>query len=156
MRLFNTVGPRQTSRYGMVLPTFVRQALAGQPITVYGDGTQSRCFGYVGDIVRALSSLVREPSAVGEVFNIGNDEEITIGALAAKVKAMTGSSSEIVTVPYDVAYEAGFEDMARRVPDLAKIRRTIGYEPRVSLDRITAEVIEYMRVRRVREERTTS
>jgi UDP-glucose 4-epimerase len=148
VRLFNTVGPRQTSRYGMVLPSFVRQALAGQPITVYGDGTQSRCFGYVGDVVRAVGLLAREPAAVGEVFNVGNDEEITIGALAAKVKAMTGSSSDIVTVPYDVAYEAGFEDMSRRVPDLSKIRRVIGYEPRVGLEQIIAEVAEFMRAAR--------
>jgi UDP-glucose 4-epimerase len=147
VRLFNTVGPRQTSRYGMVLPTFVRQALAGQPITVHGDGTQSRCFGHVGDVVGALSALVREPAAVGEVFNIGNDEEITIGALATKVKNATGSRSEIVTVPYDLAYEAGFEDMARRVPDLTKIRTAIGYEPRVSLDRIIEDVVDYTRAR---------
>jgi UDP-glucose 4-epimerase len=148
VRLFNTVGPRQTSRYGMVLPTFVRQALAGQPITVHGDGTQSRCFGYVGDVVGALAKLVREPAAIGEVFNIGHDEEVTIGALARKVKALTSSASEIVTVPYDLAYEAGFEDMARRVPDLSKIRRIIGYEPRVSLDQIITEVIEFTRERR--------
>jgi UDP-glucose 4-epimerase len=145
VRLFNTVGPRQTGRYGMVLPTFVRQALAGQPITVYGDGTQSRCFGYVGDVVGALSRLIQEPRAVGEVFNVGNDQETAIRSLADMIKAMTGSASPIVTVPYDKAYEAGFEDMARRVPDLAKVRGLIGYEPRVQLDRIIAEVIEYQR-----------
>jgi len=145
VRLFNTVGPRQTGRYGMVLPTFVRQALAGQPITVYGDGTQSRCFGYVGDVVGALSRLIQEPRAVGEVFNVGNDQETAIRSLADMIKAMTGSASPIVTVPYDEAYEAGFEDMARRVPDLAKVRGLIGYEPRVQLDRIIAEVIEYQR-----------
>jgi UDP-glucose 4-epimerase len=149
VRLFNTVGPRQTGRYGMVLPTFVRQALAEQPITVYGDGTQSRCFGYVGDVVGALAKLVQSPGAVGEVFNVGNDQETSIRALAERIKAMTGSGSPIVTVPYDQAYEAGFEDMARRIPDLTKIRAAVGYEPRVQLDQILAEVIEYQRAQRV-------
>src|SRR6478736_2436573 len=111
VRLFNTVGPRQTGQYGMVIPNFVRQALAGQPITVFGDGTQSRSFTYVGDVVRAMVALIDEPRAVGQVFNIGNGHEITIGQLAAKVKQMTGSSSEIVMIPYEKAYEAGFEDM---------------------------------------------
>ena len=148
VRLFITVGPRQTGRYGMVLPTFVRQALAGQPITVYGDGTQSRCFGYVGDVVGALSRLIQEPRAVGEVFNVGNDQETAIRSLADMIKAMTGSASPIVTVPYDEAYEAGFEDMARRVPDLAKVRGLIGYEPRVQLERIIMEVVEYQRAQR--------
>jgi UDP-glucose 4-epimerase len=148
VRLFNTVGPRQTGRYGMVLPTFVRQALAGQPITVYGDGTQSRCFGYVGDVVGALAGLIQEPRAVGEVFNVGNDQETAIRSLADMVKAMIGSASPIVTVPYDEAYEAGFEDMARRVPDLAKVRGLIGYEPRVQLERIITEVVEYQRAQR--------
>ena len=146
-RFFNTVGPRQTGRYGMVLPNFVRQALAGQPITVYGDGSQTRCFGYVGDVVGALVALVQEPRAVGEVFNIGNDQETTIRDLAVRVKALTGSPSEIVTVPYDAAYEAGFEDMARRVPDLTKIRTLIGYEPKVGLDQIIEEVVEFRRAR---------
>jgi UDP-glucose 4-epimerase len=146
-RFFNTVGPRQTGRYGMVVPNFVRQALAGQPITVYGDGTQSRCFGYVGDVVWALTKLVHEPKAIGEVFNIGNDQETTIRGLAERVKQMAGSSSEIVTIPYDSAYEAGFEDMARRVPDLTKLKRLIGYEPKVNLDRIIEEVIAYHRAK---------
>jgi UDP-glucose 4-epimerase len=145
VRFFNTVGPRQTGRYGMVLPTFVRQALAGQPLTVYGDGTQQRCFGYVGDVVGAVVRLALAPRAVGEVFNIGNDREISILELARKIKAMVGSPSEIVTVPYDAAYEAGFEDMARRIPDLTKVREAIGYEPRVQLDEIISEVIEYHR-----------
>ena len=144
-RFFNTVGPRQTGRYGMVLPSFVRQALAGQPITVYGDGTQSRCFGYVGDVVWALERLVREPGAVGQVFNIGNDQEITIRALAERIKAITGSASEIVTIPYEAAYEAGFEDMHRRVPDLTKLKTLIGYQARVGLDRIIEEVVAYHR-----------
>jgi UDP-glucose 4-epimerase len=146
-RLFNTVGPRQTGQYGMVIPTFVQQALSGRPITVFGDGTQSRSFTYVGDVVGALLGLVREPRAVGEVFNIGNGREITIGELAEKVKAMTSSASPIVTIPYDQAYEAGFEDMPRRVPDIAKIGALIGYEPRVDLDEILDRVIAYFRER---------
>jgi UDP-glucose 4-epimerase len=147
VRLFNTVGPRQTGQYGMVVPTFVRQALAGQPITVFGDGSQSRSFTYVGDVVDALIGLVNAPAAVGQVFNIGNGNEITILELAKKIKAMTRSGSEIVKVPYDEAYEAGFEDMPRRVPDISKIRRTIGYEPKVHLDEILCRVIEYFQKR---------
>jgi len=147
VRLFNTVGPRQTGQYGMVIPTFVRQALAGQPITVYGDGSQSRSFTYVGDVVRALVALVGEPRAVGQVFNVGHGAEITIRALAEKVKERTGSSSPLVTVPYDQAYEAGFEDMVRRVPDISKIRALVGYEPTVGLDEILDQVIEYIRNR---------
>ncbi|MBI2834825.1 MAG: GDP-mannose 4,6-dehydratase [Acidobacteria bacterium] len=141
LRLFNTVGPRQTGRYGMVIPTFVRQALLGQPITVFGDGSQSRSFTYVGDVVKAMMTLAREPRAVGEVFNIGNGQEITIRALAERIKAITASSSEIVTIPYDRAYEAGFEDMPRRVPDISKIQALVGYEPRVQLDEILATVV---------------
>ncbi len=144
-RLFNTVGPRQTGQYGMVIPNFVRQALAGQPITVFGDGTQTRSFTYVGDVVGALIGLVTEPRAVGGVFNIGNGNEISIRALAEKVKALTRSASPIVTVPYERAYEAGFEDMPRRVPDISKIRALIGYEPRVQLDEILCRVIDYFR-----------
>ena len=146
-RLFNTVGPRQTGQYGMVLPNFVRQALAGEPITVFGDGTQSRSFTYVGDVVRALLTLMDEPAAVGQVLNIGNIEEVTIRGLAERVKAATGSSSEIVTIPYDQAYESGFEDMPRRVPDLTRIRALIGYEPRVGLDEIIRHVITDFRAR---------
>lgn len=145
VRLFNTVGPRQTGQYGMVIPTFVQQALAGQPITVFGDGRQSRSFTYVGDVVKALLALINEPRAVGQVFNIGNGEEITINDLAAKVKTMTGSSSKIVRIPYDQAYEAGFEDMPRRVPDISKIKALVGYEPTVELDKILTRVIEYFR-----------
>jgi nucleoside-diphosphate-sugar epimerase len=145
VRLFNTVGPRQTGQYGMVIPNFVRQALAGEPITVFGDGTQSRSFTYVGDVVRAMVALINEPRAVGQVFNIGNGNEITIGDLAAKVKTMTGSASEIVTIPYDQAYEAGFEDMPRRVPDISRIRELIGYEPTVELDETLRRVIEHFR-----------
>ena len=145
VRLFNTVGPRQTGQYGMVLPTFVRQALAGQPITVFGDGTQSRSFTYVGDVIDALVRLSSEKRAIGEVFNIGNMGEVTIADLAAKVKAMTGSCSPIHYIPYDQAYEEGFEDMPRRLPDLSKIEAMIGYKPRFSLDDILAHVIEYFR-----------
>ena len=145
VRLFNTVGPRQTGQYGMVIPNFVRQALTGQPITVFGDGTQSRSFTYVGDVVRAMVALINEPGAIGQVFNIGNGMEITIGELAAKVKTMTGSSSDVVRVPYDQAYEAGFEDMPRRVPDISKVRALVGYEPTVELDEMLARVIEYFR-----------
>jgi len=143
VRFFNTVGPRQTGRYGMVIPNFVRQALMGEPITVYGDGTQSRSFTYVGDVVRGLIALVQDRRAIGEVFNIGNGAEITIRDLAEKIKKMTGSASPIVTIPYDEAYEAGFEDMARRTPDLRKIRQLVGYEPRVQLDEILASVIAH-------------
>jgi len=143
-RLFNTVGPRQTGRYGMVIPNFVKQALLGHPITVFGDGTQSRCFTYVSDVVGVLVRLAEEPRAVGQVFNIGNDrEEVTILDLAQRVKARTASKSEIVRVPYDQAYEEGFEDMPRRVPDLSRLRALTGYEPQVHLDEILDRVIEY-------------
>ena len=145
VRLFNTVGPRQTGQYGMVIPNFVRQALAGQPITVFGDGSQSRSFTYVGDVVKAMVALIDEPRAIGQVFNIGNGNEITIGALAAKVKKMTSSGSEIVTIPYEKAYEAGFEDMPRRVPDITRIKALVGYEPTVELDETLTRVIEYFR-----------
>jgi UDP-glucose 4-epimerase len=145
VRLFNTVGPRQTGQYGMVIPNFVRQALSGHPITVFGDGTQSRSFTYVGDVVRAVIALINEPAAVGQVFNIGNGEEITIGALAERIKALTRSSSDIVRIPYEQAYEQGFEDMPRRVPDISKIRALVGYEPTVGLEEILSHVIEYYR-----------
>ena len=145
VRFFNTVGPRQTGQYGMVLPSFVRQALAGEPITVFGDGKQQRSFTYVGDVVGCLLNLVKEKKAIGEVFNIGNSEEVTILKLAELVKARTGSKSEIVFVPYDKAYEAGFEDMPRRVPDLTKVRKLVGYEPKILLNEIITRVIEYFR-----------
>ena len=144
VRLFNTVGPRQTGRYGMVIPSFVKQALQGRPLTVFGDGTQSRCFTYVSDVVEQLVALAEEQRAVGEVFNVGNDrEEITIGDLARRVKARTGAKSEVVLVPYDQAYEEGFEDMQRRVPDLAKLRALTGYVPKVHLDEILDRVIAH-------------
>jgi UDP-glucose 4-epimerase len=143
VRLFNTVGPRQTGQYGMVIPTFVRQALAGRPITVYGTGEQTRCFGYVGDVVGALVSLMDRDDSVGEVFNIGSNEEVSINHLAEKVRELTGSKSEIVRVPYDEAYEEGFEDMPRRVPDISKIGALTGFEPTVKLEQILHSVIEY-------------
>jgi UDP-glucose 4-epimerase len=147
VRFFNTVGPRQTGQYGMVVPTFVRQALAGERITVYGDGTQSRSFTYVGDVVGALLALMVEPQAIGQVFNIGNTEEVSIATLAARIKAETGSSSPIVTIPYDQAYEEGFEDMPRRVPDLGKIEALIGYQAKVGLNEIIQRVVADFRAR---------
>jgi len=146
-RLFNTVGPRQTGQYGMVIPTFVRQALAGRPITVFGDGTQTRSFTYVGDVVGALARLAVEPRAVGRVFNIGNAHEITIRELAERVRTLAGSQSPIVTIPYEQAYEEGFEDMPRRVPDTTRLKELIGFEPQVQLDEILARVIEYFQKR---------
>ena len=143
VRLFNTVGPRQTGQYGMVIPTFVKQALAGRPITVYGDGTQSRCFGYVGDVVGALMKLMDDEDAVGQVFNIGSNQEISIIDLAKKVKALAKSDSEIVLVPYDEAYEEGFEDMPRRVPDISKINQQVGFKPEKDLEGILLSVIDY-------------
>ena len=146
-RLFNTIGPRQTGQYGMVVPRFVRLALAGQPIPVYGDGTQRRSFTWVGDVVGAMLALIAHPQAYGEVFNIGHTKEISIYDLAVLVKKMTGSASEIVLVPYEQAYEAGFEDMARRAPDISKIQRLIGYRPMLDLPEILERVIAYERER---------
>jgi UDP-glucose 4-epimerase len=145
MRFFNTVGPRQTGRYGMVLPRFVRQALTGEPITIYGDGEQSRCFSDVADVIGATVKLAEHPEAVGQVFNIGSNEEVTIRELAEKVLAATGSSSKIVYVPYEEAYAPGFEDMRRRVPDLTKISKLIGYKTQYSLDDTLRRVIVYER-----------
>ncbi len=143
-RLFNTVGPRQTGRYGMVIPNFVRQALSGQPITVFGDGEQRRCFTDVSDVVWALTRLAESDKAVGQVINIGNDSrEVSILDLAKLIKEKTNSSSEIVLVPYSQAYEEGFEDMPRRIPDLTKIKGLIGYEPKIGLDGILDRVIEH-------------
>jgi UDP-glucose 4-epimerase len=143
VRLFNTVGPRQTGQYGMVIPTLVKQALAGRPLTVYGTGKQTRCFAYVGDVVQALMKLMQHPDAVGEVFNIGSTEEISIGNLAERIRTIAGSQSEIVRVPYSEAYEEGFEDMPRRVPDTSKVHDLIGFAPRTSLDQIIQEVVNY-------------
>jgi len=151
VRLFNTVGPRQTGRYGMVIPTFVQQALTGQDITIYGDGTQTRCFTHVSDVVRALIKVAEHPNAVGEVYNIGSDQETTMLELAEKVRKMTESDSRLVFVPYDKAYEEGFEDMMRRVPDIGKIRKLIEYRPTIDLTGILSSIIEYHRVKMVGE-----
>jgi UDP-glucose 4-epimerase len=141
-RLFNTVGPRQTGRYGMVIPRFVAQGLAGEPITVYGDGAQTRCFAHVHDVTAALVRLLACPEAAGQVFNVGSDEEISILALAERVRALTGPTSPIRLIPYTQAYTAGFEDMIRRVPDLGKVRRLIGYRPTRTLDQILADILD--------------
>lgn len=145
VRLFNTVGPRQTGRYGMVLPTFAAQAVAGEPITVYGTGEQTRCFAHVRDAVTAIEALLHEPSAVGEVFNIGSDREVSINELAELVRRAAESDSPIVHVPYDEAYTEGFEDMLRRVPDVSKLERTVGYKPRTTLEEIVADVVTEQR-----------
>lgn len=145
VRLFNTVGPRQTGQYGMVIPTFVKQALAGRPITVYGDGKQTRCFGYVGDVIGALMKLMDKDEAIGQVFNIGSNEEVSILELAGRVKELTGSQSEIVFVPYDEAYEEGFEDMPRRIPDIGKVHALVGFQPEMKLDGILQKVIAFYR-----------
>ena len=147
-RLFNTVGPRQTGRYGMVLPTFVRQAVEGVPLTVFGTGQQSRCFGYVGDAVEAILRLVGVDGAVGEVINIGNDREVTIEDLALLVKQRTQSASPVHFIPYDEAYEPGFEDMARRVPSLEKLVRLIGFRPSMPLTKIIDDVVAHFGARR--------
>ncbi|MFN2578900.1 MAG: GDP-mannose 4,6-dehydratase [Pyrinomonadaceae bacterium] len=156
VRLFNTVGPRQTGQYGMVIPTFVKQALANRPITVYGDGNQSRCFCYVGDVVGALMKLMDDDRAVGEVFNVGSNQEITIIDLAKKVKGLTNSKSEIVLVPYDEAYEEGFEDMPRRVPDTSKVNKQIGFVPKMDLEGILRSVIDFHTGQLSQERRTSA
>ena len=145
VRFFNTVGPRQTGQYGMVIPNFVRQALAGEPITVFGDGKQQRSFTHVADVVEALLKLVVEPRAIGQVINIGNVQEVTIEQLAERVRELTGSKSLIKFIPYDEAYESGFEDMPRRVPDLTRVEGLIGYKPKNNLDDILVQVIDYFR-----------
>ena len=144
-RLFNTIGPRQTGSYGMVVPSFVQQALLGHPITVYGDGEQTRCFTYVDDVISALVELMEHPQAVGQVFNVGNSEEISINDLASLVKKLVGGDSEIIHIPYEEAFEKGFEDMQRRVPDITKIKKLIDFKPSVSLEESIKEIIEYYR-----------
>jgi len=145
VRFFNTVGPRQTGRYGMVIPRFVQQALANEPITIFGTGKQSRCFTDVSDVVSAVLKLTANNKSVGEVFNIGSDQEITIEQLANKVKEKTKSTSGIKYIPYDQAYEIGFEDMLRRVPDLSKVKKHIGYKPTQNIDQILDKVIAYFK-----------
>ena len=144
-RLFNTVGPRQTGQYGMVLPTFVQSALLGKPITVYGDGNQTRSFSHIRDVVDAVTGLMSEPAAEGDVFNIGNDKEVTINELAEKVKKMAGSSSTIDHVPYEKAYGPGFEDMRRRCPNIEKIQKLIGFKPKYDLDAMIQSVVDYFK-----------
>lgn len=146
VRFFNTCGPRQTGQYGMVIPRFVRSALMGVPLIVHGDGTQTRCFTYIGDVVRAITALVETEEAVGEIFNVGSTEEIQIRQLAEKVIELTGSSSTIKYISYEEAYGEGFEDMKRRVPDISKIRNLIGWEPEVDLDGLLHKTIAYERV----------
>jgi len=147
VRIFNTIGPRQTGQYGMVVPRFVRQALLGEPITVYGDGKQQRSFTWVGDVVSAIVNLIQNPQAYGEVFNVGHSKEISILELASMVIEMTGSHSKIVLIPYDQAYEEGFEDMRRRVPDLSKIEKLIGYKPTMNLPELLRQIIAHERAR---------
>jgi UDP-glucose 4-epimerase len=149
LRFFNTVGPRQTGRYGMVLPTFVRQALRGEPLTIHETGEQRRCFSYVGDVVEALVRLAQTPSAVGEVINIGNDQEVTINELAALVRETTGSPSRLEYQTYDQAYGPGFEDMERRVPCLEKLESLVHYRPTTPLDTIVRRVVDYEWVRQM-------
>lgn len=147
-RFFNTVGPRQTGRYGMVVPSFVSQALKGEPITVYGTGEQSRCFCDVSECVESVLRLVETSAAVGEVVNIGTDHEVTVNELAARIKERSGSSSEITHIRYEDAYEPGFEDMYRRVPSLAKLERLTGYRPSMPLNNIIDRVVESFRQKR--------
>jgi UDP-glucose 4-epimerase len=149
VRFFNSVGPRQSSRYGMVVPNFVRAALADQPMIVHGDGSQTRSFTWVGDVVNALIALADERRAVGEVFNIGNNHEVSIHELACEVKTLTGSDSRIAFVPYDLAFDRDFEDMPRRVPDITKLQEFVGYRPKVQLDEIILRTIEYWKDRRL-------
>lgn len=144
-RLFNTVGPRQTGQYGMVLPNFVQSALLGKPISVYGEGTQSRSFAHVNDVVGAITKLMDEPSAEGEIFNVGNNKEVTINELALKVKEMTDSDSEIEHIPYEKAYGPGFEDMKKRCPNIKKINKLIGFKPSYDLEAMIQSVIDYFK-----------
>lgn len=141
-RLFNTVGPRQTGRYGMVLPTFAGQAVRGEDITVFGTGEQSRCFAHVKDVVQAIGRLLATPDAIGQVFNIGSDREVTIRELAAMVRDQAGSQSRIVELPYDQAYAEGFEDMLRRVPSVKKLQGAIGFRPETALEQIIEDVVD--------------
>ena len=143
VRLFNTCGPRQTGRYGMVVPRFVQSALLGQPLTVYGDGTQTRCFTYIGDVIKALIALAENDKAVGDIFNVGSIREISIRELAERVIRLTSSASEIKYIPYEEAYGEGFDDMKHRMPDITKIQKLIGWTPRVNLDDLIMTVIDY-------------
>ena len=148
MRFFNTVGPRQLGRYGMVVPRFIERALAGEPLPVYGEGVQTRCFTYVDDVIRAIIALAECPAAVGQIVNIGSDEEISITDLARKIIKLANSSSKIEYIPYKEAYGEGFEDMMRRVPDISKIYLLLGWKPKVGLDETLTKMIEYFREKR--------
>jgi UDP-glucose 4-epimerase len=150
VRLFNTVGPRQTGHYGMVVPSLVQQAMTGKPMTVYGDGSQSRCFGFVKDVVKALVALMERPEAVGEIYNNGASTEISILDLAKRVKEITGSSSPIVLIPYDDAYETGYQDMPRRIPDTSKLRNLVGFAPTTAIDEIVDSVMKSFLARQER------
>ncbi len=143
VRFFNTCGPRQTGRYGMVIPRFVKQALMGKPIVVYGDGKQTRSFTYISDVVKGVIALTKCPKTVGEIFNIGNPKAVSIGELARRIKKMTGSRSPIIHIPYEKAYEKGFEDMRHRKPDITKIKNLIGFKPEVGLDKMLKHIIDY-------------
>lgn len=144
LRFFNTVGPRQTGQYGMVVPSFVKQALQGEPVTVYGSGEQTRCFGHVHDIVEGLIRVIKSEETIGEIFNLGSTEEVSINELARRIIKASGSQSKIVHIPYSDAYAPGFEDMFRRVPDISKAHRTFGFTPKHTLDEIISDVIEHM------------
>jgi len=145
VRCFNTCGPRQSGRYGMVIPRLIQRALSGQPMEVYGDGEQTRCFSYVGDVVRGVLLLADNPDSYGEVFNIGTDQEVSVNELARRIRALAGSSSPITHIPYEEIYGTSFEDMRRRVPDLTKITRFVGYRPVVRLDDLLSMTIAHMR-----------
>jgi UDP-glucose 4-epimerase len=147
-RFFNTVGPRQVGRYGMVIPRFVDQALAGGPITVYGDGTQTRCFGFVGEVVRACIALLETPAAWGRVFNVGSPHEVSVNEVAEKVRALVNPACRVERVPFEVAYGPGFEDLDRRVPNVERLQATIGFVPRRTLDEFLPEIVEDVRGRR--------
>lgn len=153
-RLFNTVGERQTATYGMVLPTFVQQALGGEPLTVYGDGQQSRCFCHVSDVVAALAALMEHPASVGQVFNIGSTEEVTINTLAERVITLLGSRSQKINIPYEEAYKVGFDDIARRVPNIDKIKQQIGFAPKLDLDAIILRMAHGMQFEKIAYEKT--
>jgi UDP-glucose 4-epimerase len=150
VRLFNTVGPRQTGHYGMVVPSLVQQAMTGKPMTVYGDGSQSRCFGFVKDVVKALVALMERPEAIGQIYNIGASTEISILDLAKRVKEITGSSSPIVLIPYDDAYETGYQDMPRRIPNTSKLRDLVGFAPTTGIDEIVDSVMKSFLARQER------
>jgi UDP-glucose 4-epimerase len=156
VRVFNTIGPRQTGQYGMVVPRFVEQALMREPITVYGDGSQRRSFTWVGDVVNAMINLIENAKAYGEVFNIGHTKEISIYELAVLVKDLTQTTSEIIFVPYEEAYELGFEDMSRRLPDISKVQRLVGYQPSMDLREMIERIIGYYQEKLAYPEATAS